>query len=282
MKLVLPFLAAVIFFSPLQAIETTFIRFDAGTYTPGFFSIFTSVLGLLDKYENEEIAGFTIDFKKTGVYYDPARGPNSWNYYFLPLKRNFKSVPEEQVTHAKQGALAVHCLFQLSRERCHHLIKKYIQVRPHIQEKVDSFVETHFKEHFVLGIHYRGTDKMQTESPNIDYDTFLDTISRFIYEHAGKPLKLFVASDEEDFVREVMNRFPDQSVTTSASRSESGTPVHLQGGNNYQKGEDALVDCLLLSHCDHLIRTSSNLSLCATFFNPKLPVILINPGRFDR
>jgi len=281
MKLVLAFLAAGILFSPLQADHARFVRFDAGTYTPGFFSLFTSVLGLLDRYENNQIDGFIVDLKKTGLYYDPTRGSNSWNYYFLPLKRNFKNVPEQNVTHAKLGPLALHCLFRLSKERCHYLIKKYIHVRPHILEKVDSFVETHFKDHFVLGVHYRGTDKMQTESPPVEYDDFFDTISRFIFAHEGKPIILFVASDEKDFIREMTLRFPDQMITTNASRSESGLPVHLQMGNNYQKGEEALLDCLLLSRCDHLIRTSSNLSLCATFFNPNIPTLLINPGHFD-
>ena len=37
--------------------------------------------------------------------------------------------------------------------------------------------------------------------------------------------------------------------------------------------ENALIDCILLSKTDLLIRTSSNFSLASTFFNPKLPVI---------
>ena len=49
--------------------------------------------------------------------------------------------------------------------------------------------------------------------------------------------------------------------------------------NNYQKGLDAVIDCLLLSRTQFLIRTASNLSLCAAMFNSRVPDLLLNPER---
>ena len=37
--------------------------------------------------------------------------------------------------------------------------------------------------------------------------------------------------------------------------------------NNYKKGEDALMDCLLLSRCSFLLKSSSALSQFAVYFN---------------
>ena len=63
-------------------------------------------------------------------------------------------------------------------------------------------------------------------------------------------------------------------------RSIDGRPIDVENADgNYQKGLDAVVDCLLLSRAHTLIRTASNLSLCSTLFNPSLPDRLLNPER---
>ena len=46
----------------------------------------------------------------------------------------------------------------------------------------------------------------------------------------------------------------------------------------FQKGEDAVLDCLLLSRCQVLIRTASNLSQCSALINPDVPEIALNRG----
>jgi hypothetical protein len=48
------------------------------------------------------------------------------------------------------------------------------------------------------------------------------------------------------------------------------------GEGNYRKGEEALINCLLLSRCSALIRTTSFLSAWASIFNPALPIVLLN------
>jgi hypothetical protein len=48
------------------------------------------------------------------------------------------------------------------------------------------------------------------------------------------------------------------------------------GEGNYRKGQEALINCLLLSRCSTLIRTTSFLSAWASIFNPGLPIVLLN------
>jgi hypothetical protein len=57
--------------------------------------------------------------------------------------------------------------------------------------------------------------------------------------------------------------------------------IHRVKGGQYEKGEDALVNALLLSRCSTLIRTTSFLSAFTSIFNPKLKVILLNKP-YDR
>lgn len=54
-------------------------------------------------------------------------------------------------------------------------------------------------------------------------------------------------------------------------------PIHLNlAGDRNRKGFEALVNCLLLSRCDALIRSASFLSGWSNVFNPALPVIMLN------
>ena len=59
----------------------------------------------------------------------------------------------------------------------------------------------------------------------------------------------------------------------------NNNPVHYFNPKNvspYKLGKEAVIDCLLLSKCNHLIRTSSCLSLVSEYFNPQLTDTLLN------
>ena len=47
-------------------------------------------------------------------------------------------------------------------------------------------------------------------------------------------------------------------------------------GNYYTKGEDVLIDCLLLSKCDFLLKCTSAVGEYALYFNPQLRCIDLN------
>jgi hypothetical protein len=55
--------------------------------------------------------------------------------------------------------------------------------------------------------------------------------------------------------------------------------MRAKDGRNYRKGEDVLIDCLLLSRSDFLLRCQSNVGELATYFNPELPVIDLQYSR---
>ena len=72
-------------------------------------------------------------------------------------------------------------------------------------------------------------------------------------------------------------RFPGILLWRPMFRSRDGRPIdEFNEDGNARKGEDAVLDCLLLSRCRFLVRTESNLSACATYFNPALPERLLN------
>ena len=167
------------------------------------------------------------------------------------------------------------------RKKVFSYINKFVKIKKNILDKVDNFTKEHFTEK-VIGIHVRGTDK-STES-NIGQRPFI-SIQDYIQETRKALLSnpnasLFVASDNNEAIGEIFKNFPNNKIIvykcTRMSSYSSSVPVHLSKAAGPQLGEEALVDCLLLSRCDHLVCTDSNLSAAALYFNPNSKVSFVN------
>lgn len=246
-------------------------------YNPGLFSTFNTVVGALDCYDRGIISGLRIDFEDKGWYFDPTRGNNWWQYYFEPINlRTSDSAKEEQrfATYQKIS-FAYETQFEMPRERAYELIQKYIHVRPHITQQIDDFCKEHFGDHCVIGVHYRGTDKLEADP--VSYEAVVAHIQAAIATYQNQQVMLFVATDDARFAAYMQERFPHQVVMRNALRSDSATGVHMRDDlAPYTKGEDAVIDCLLLSRCSALIKMASNLSDCSLQFNPYIPVHKLN------
>jgi hypothetical protein len=164
----------------------------------------------------------------------------------------------------------------LSIEEGARILRKYLCPKPHISKMVDDFWRGINVDGPVLGVHFRGTDKI--EGPHVSWDYCLTIVKKYLHEN--KSLKaLFVTSDTQKFVDFMKISVTDVPVHfhNDHHRSVDGRAVHtgMEGGG-YEKGEDALVNALLLAKCAVLIRNSSFLGAWASIFNPALKVILLN------
>ncbi len=242
----------------------------------GMFSVLSYVTGVLHSYENEgKYTGVTVNFEEIGLYYDPAYGPNWWEYYFEPIKHgNIQTKPKKfsLSEYKRYATFAEKDLHHRERQR---LIKKYIKVKSPIQNKVDEYVLDNFTGSPVIGVHYRGTDK-SIEAPRVSFDKVISCIQEYIEEKDLKDYKIFVATDELEFLTFMESSFPHAILVYSTQYSTDGSPLHENNPDKFLHGEEALIDCLLLARTDVLIRTSSNLSLWSTYFSPSLPVIELN------
>lgn len=283
----LPILSYLLLFMPfLMASTTEFLIIesldDAQEYTKpnrgaGFFACFQSVIGALDIYEKGDYTGCSVRLE-WGLYVDPTVGPNWWEYYFEPIELGIQD--EHTVVKRFSKKMKEDCAYNaistISRERAYELIQKYVLIKPHIQEKIDTFVENHFSNTYVIGVHYRGTDKC-SEASLVSYAEVYNTLENIIIEckQAGHcNYKIFIATEDARFL-DYMQEHSDPAYLCyyPAIRSRNGKPIHFDRSNSYRLGEEALIDCILLSKCSLLLRTQSNLSASAGNFNPQLPVI---------
>jgi hypothetical protein len=237
----------------------------------GMFSVFIDVVTCLHAYDQQLIKGFTVDFKDKGLYYDPQIGDNWWSYYFEPIALGDLAPPIRTIEIAGEFLFD----FKKPYPKHHEIISQYIFPKSQITQFVNHFVNENFKG-YTIGIHYRGTDK-KTEAPRIAYSRILELIQFKVSRLKSKPYTLFVATDEQAFLDEIIRLFPGHVRFIEAQRATNiTTPVHYHPNRNpFQLGLTALIDCLLLSKTHLLIRTASNLSECSRYFNPDLPTILV-------
>jgi hypothetical protein len=268
---------------PLQR-QYLVVRCRDGNEALGLFSEFATVLGALDHFElwKSQYAGMRVDFAARGLYYDAAFGANWWQYYFDPIEIGSAERAGETEVASLGLDLFVDAAQGLSRERGFELIDRYVRPKSRIRAKVETYVREHFQGTFVVGIHYRGTDKSE-EAIGVPYRRVHAAVLDALKTARPARYKLFVATDEQAFLDYMRALYPGDLLFRDMFRSSDGRPIDVvnQDGN-HEKGEDAVVDCLLLARCQILIRTESNLSTCSTLFNPGLPQVPLNRPHYSR
>lgn len=155
------------------------------------------------------------------------------------------------------------------------LFHRNIQVKRSIVAIADRFWSRHVSGRRVLGVHYRGTDKFRTEAAPVDFEAIGSVVrDRFGQGYEG----IFLATDDLAFFR-----FLDDSdlhphlVYVHSPRGHD--PQFLSGDDNFRKGAMAVLDSLLLSKCDLLVKTPSLLSAWSKVFRPDLELVLVGRPR---
>ena len=148
-----------------------------------------------------------------------------------------------------------------------------------MKQIVDNYYEKNMKDFFIIGMHWRGTNKW-SEVKLIDPTAVLEKAIS-ISKTVKKPFKYFVASDEMNFIKLAQQKLRDAPVIfyEQAERSSNHNVAFYMDPSTTaspsKRGLDVLVEALLLSKSNVLIHTVSNVSTGALFFNPDLIDIVL-------
>jgi hypothetical protein len=151
------------------------------------------------------------------------------------------------------------------------VVAERIRVKDHVLAEVNQFWDRHLAGERVIGLHYRSTDKpaglAKRNRPMLPgIEEYLD---RALAAPGSADAKFFLATEDELAVERARERLGNRLVSIDATRSRNDVPPHFAVGGP-RVGQEALVDCLLLSRCDYLVHGKSNLSGAAMLFNPRL------------
>jgi hypothetical protein len=261
---------------PLQK-EFLVLPCMTGADTSGLFTEFLAVVGALAQHErwSSIYAGLAVDYADQGLYYDAAHGDNWWQYYFEPIDVGRRAGARVVTIDPHQHDLLTYQAAAMRRHDAHAVIARHIHLRPALEQAVQQYVDRNFGGVRTIGVHYRGTDKSE-EAPRVPYDVVAQAVADAGAGH-GHAWRVYLATDEEACVDYMRERFGDRLLYRAIFRSRDGRPIDVVNSDrNFTKGADAVWDCVLLSRASCLIRTASNLGLCAAFFNPSIPEVLLN------
>ncbi len=278
------------------------IRIDGDPHA-GFFAQFVYVLQQIRFAEVHQLIPIVNLDHKYNYYYDEGYQDNVWENYFEPVTGipsseldrldpktiTFLRPQEQRLLFLGEGDqppinydTSTKQWWQRQREMGGALTTQYIRVLPEIQSQVDDLYQINFLGQPVLGLHLRGTDKsVGPDGKRFDWpelfirifppEEYFPFIDKFLALHPNG--KVFVATDQVQFLTTLINQYGDHILYTSATRSDSDKAVFNRSGKAYHKGVEVLKDALLLSKCDFLIKCMSNVGEVAVYFNPGIPVI---------
>lgn len=178
--------------------------------------------------------------------------------------------------------------YQGLRNKASEIIAAYIRPRSYILNKVDAFFEERLRGHEVIGVHMRATDVTDPEEHNIhrrgsySFQAYVECVRELLKN--WPKARIFVGTDSQKALDGLKELFGKRIIHTSSifhsSEELAGTgpsgwviPGYLAEDSNKaaKNGEEAVIDYLLLSQCQHLIHNGSGLARTALLKNPELP-----------
>lgn len=154
---------------------------------------------------------------------------------------------------------------------------KYAVLKPDLKNAINEFKKFNFKSP-VLGIHYRGTDKIQApigHEANPPMEEYIKVAKHIIKEKSCK--SVFLSTDQENFLKEFIKEIDIPVYCTNGYRKSNldGYGIHteiisatqIRHNHHYQLGCDVIIDTGLLAECDYLIHAHSNITNAAIILN---------------
>ena len=164
-------------------------------------------------------------------------------------------------------------LMKKHRRQVFNVLKR-INIKKEIKKKVVDFKEENFTSDIMIGVHVRGTDKAgeRHETVNFGLRLYLSELERNLKRAPNA--KIFLATDSQEVVDLFTLLFSKEKIIIYPSyrmeKYNDSTPIPLSSHASPARGEEALIEGLLLSQCNFLIGSDSNMSMCPLYFNPTL------------
>jgi hypothetical protein len=224
-------------------------------------------------------SSYYIDFTQRCQYKDDTitKTSNVWEYYFkqphsddYPASSEIVSVIDRIIDVPESEFRDVFMInptkedIAARRHEYFNIIKKYIRLQPHVENKINNFVENNFKGKKVLGVHFRGTDHPDKK----EITEYLQVIKN----KAALYDIIFCASDEYSRYNMLKVVFGDKVVTYDSIKSDDDKPLHYKESiSKYKIGEDVIVEAFLLSKTDFIFCCgNSNVNYLSRAINPTL------------
>lgn len=238
----------------------------------GFYS---NVLWYLNNCNRAEILSDNIEFNDFSTNYcdDPSKGFYDF-FQRYELNNNLKydydiNIKDiENIRYFKNTEICGFILDFDIRKYINFLIYKYLKINENIKNKINLNLKN-FKDKKVLGVHIRQTDLHKSYIDNkLDKPLKIQDYLKEIENNISNYDMLYLMSDNYQSIEIVKNYFKDFPIyfikDIIRSNNSLDNPIFRNNNNKstdkYKLGEDIIIETELLSKCDKIIITNSNIS----------------------
>ncbi len=161
------------------------------------------------------------------------------------------------------------------------LFKKHFAVAPPLAAAATNLARLLWRDRYVVGLHYRGTDKVAEAAP-LPPEAAIESARLALVAARGLGVSdpvLFVATDERAFLERVRTDLPAEQVVSlpEAVRAGAGTALHKAGlASGNRLAREAMLDCLLLGKSRVLLKTASMLSAWSLLLERPASVVMLS------
>lgn len=232
------------------------------------------------------------------------------NEHFLYHKssvpdQHFNELREPLLTYINAYDLYCSPTFKNFRKQYNKFFKTHVHLLPELQKEINSFIQSHFTNSFILAAHVKHPSHMieQPEHCIANGQAFIDSIQNRIKQLENKKReqdwKVFLATDQDRVVQQFQTVFgnkliyyPDVRRTkiqedefydqlSNEEKAKEGYQVqHLVAANpenwNIRMAWEVLRDTITMSQCNVLFHVVSNVSTAVSYMNPEIEMHYMN------
>jgi len=242
------------------------------------------------------------------AYYDPQSSVSSWEQYFKPINglsvpALYEHVPESSIFELDYVAGWMQDILQMpvyqetatkAYKNRHHRVQtvaQWVQPTDEITAEADrqwatAVIRCSSPKPLVLGVHMRGTDKY-IGAGKVGPDQYFPLIDSYIKQHEGQGavVRIYLATDDATYQQATAARYGERLAQQEGVDRASGSNAvwnTTSSAGAHARGMQVVLDALLLSRCDYLLKSNSAVSEFATYFNPSLITNSYDFGLPDR
>lgn len=237
----------------------------------GFYS---NILWYLNNCHYAEMTDSEIVFKEFSPHYCDNIEDGFYQFYRKididknkKYNKNFSHIKDlEDIRYFKNTQICGFILDEEIRKYINFLDKKYLILKPHILNKID-FLSKKLENRKVLGVHIRQTD-LYTSNMDKKMDKPLDIkiYLNKIEENIKNFDLIYLMSDNKKSIQTIKEYFKNVPIfnlnTSLLSENEKDQPLFRTDNklNKYKLGEDIILETEILSKCNKILVTNSNIS----------------------
>ena len=258
-----------------QSASKTYLM-EGRLHPSGLLSAVTVLLeNLILKSPNEN---FFVNLGPGSLYYDRKFGENAWEYYFTQPDSNL--ILDKHLSGARsletgflfkwKGLLDPSnrmASYESTLLRASDLFGKAFGFNEETSFLLEKARQDILPQSKILAVHRRDTDYY----PNIPQ---IETFFKHVYPFVENGSQIYLATDSKEALSKFKNRYGRRVIFQKATRSGSRNPVHTSRRlfkSPALIGREVLVDAYLMSKCEHLVRTRSNVTTFTRILNPGIP-----------